>query len=471
MATIALIASLIFSGFLVAMDCRRRKKVSAGIWFPTLLLSIVASRPLSEWVSGTSYSWERAVIGGMGNDVSANPLDTGFFILVMLGSLVLASARGTRWSVLLRANPAIVLFYLYFFLSVSWSGDPSGSLKRVIKDVGLLFVASVLFTESDPTEAIRAVYFRCASILLPLSVVFVKYYPAFGRSYMVNGTMMFTGVTTQKNTLGEICLVFGLLLMWDYLEDLRTATETRWKRGWDRLILIAIAAWLLHLSQSKTALVCVAAGVVLIARNTNFISRRINGLIFAVALWLPFLIFFSQKFGSFIEPLVQALGRNMTFTGRTDIWQHITFGTVNPLIGGGYWNFWGGPDGYAIAESMTTSIPNAHCGYIDVYLDGGFIGLAFLFAVLIVCGNRLLRSFRSNPDVDRFIRVRFAILVVMILYNNAESEFARISPIWFTTLIMIASFPRAAFAGSARTVLSGEAMVGSHRKASVVFAR
>lgn len=471
MATIALIVSLLFSGFLIAVDCRRRKKVSVGVWLPTLLLFIVASRPLSEWVSGTSYSWERAVVGGMGNEASASPLDTGFFILMIVGSFALASTRGTKWKILLRSNPAIVLFYFYFFISVFWSGDPSGSLKRVTKDFGLLLVASVFFTENSPTEAIRAAYFRCAAVLLPLSVVFIKYYPAYGRSYMVNGTMMFTGVTTQKNTLGEICLVFGALLMWDYVEDRRLATGARWKGGLDRLILIAIAVWLLHLSQSKTALICALAGIILIARNTKFTSSRINGLIFAAALSLPFLIFFSQMFSSLIEPFVQAIGRNMTFTGRTNIWQHISLGTVNPIIGSGYWNFWGGPDGYAIAESMSTSIPNAHCGYIDIYLDGGFIGLILLFTVLIVYGNKLLKSFRSNPDWNHFLRVRFAILIAMIIYNNAESEFARISPIWFTTLVMIVSFPRAAFARSAQSVLSHNAKFMRMRKDSVVFVR
>jgi O-antigen ligase len=471
MATVGLIASMLFSGFLVLIDCRRRKRVSAGVLFPTLLLLVIASRPLSEWVSGTSYSWERAQVGGFGNEASASPLDTVFFAFVIIGSLVLASARGTNWKVLLRANPAIVLFYLYFALSVFWSADPSGSLKRVIKDCGLLLVASIFFTENDPTEAIRAVYFRCASILLPMSVVFIKYYPAFGRSYMINGTMMFTGVTTQKNALGEICLVFGLMLTWDYLEELRAAARRSWKRGWDRLILIAIAAWLLHLSQSKTALICAIAGIVLIAGRARPVFKRVSGFMLAMALSLPFLVFFSQRFSSFIAPLVQALGRNMTFTGRTDIWQHLSFSTVNPVIGAGYWNFWGGPGGYAIAEAMGTSVPNAHSGYIDIYLDGGFIGLALLFAILITHGRRLVRSFKTNLDVDPLLRLRFAVLIAVLLYNNAESGFARISPLWFTTLLMIVSFPPRAFERRTRVIVRRPAIFIDYEKESAALVR
>ena len=70
---------------------------------------------------------------------------------------------------------------------------------------------------------------------------------------------------------------------------------------------------------------------------------------------------------------MHALGRNATFTGRTQIWEHINIDTVNPLFGSGYWNFWGGPGGERINQEMQSLIPNAHNGYLDIYLDGGAI--------------------------------------------------------------------------------------------------
>ncbi len=443
MPTFALCICLTFITWLLVQDCRRRQVVSAAVWIPTILLLILGSRPVSLWAAGGKIYAESTAIGGMGNDVSGSPLDLLFFVFVIGGSLLVASSRGFKWGNLFAANRLIALFYFYFALSVCWSGDPEGSIKRIIKDFGLLFVISVIFSERDPLQAMRAVYVRCAIVLLPLSAVLIKYFPSYSRVYAINGDILVTGVTTQKNSLGETSLVLTLFLVWDYLEQRGLGTKLTWRRiGWDRLLLLLMAAWLLQLSQSKTALVCTILGSFLIARSGLLVSKAINRIVLAGALSLPFLLFFSQEFSSVIAPLVQALGRNMTFTGRANIWEHITIETVNPFIGSGYWNFWGGRGGYAIATSMNTSIPNAHCGYVDLYLDGGIIGLILLFMLLVACGGRILKNLTQSRDSDRYQRVRYALLITAIIYNLSEAHFARKSPICFTTLLMIVEFPR-----------------------------
>lgn len=447
MPTFALCICLTFITWLMMRDCRRRPTVSAAVWIPTILLLILGSRPVSLWVAGGKTYAESTAVGGMGNDVSGSPLDLMFFLFVIGGSLIIASSRGVKWVSLFAANRVIALFYIYFAVSVCWSDDPEGSIKRVIKDFGLLFVISVIFSERDPLQAMRAVYVRCAFVLLPLSVVFIKYFPSYSRVYAINGDILNTGVTTQKNSLGETSLVLALFLVWDYIESRGSGARLTLRRiPWDRVVLLLMAAWLLHLSQSKTALICTIVGSFLIARSGWLVSKAINRAVLAGALSLPFLLFFSQEFSSVISPLVQALGRNMTFTGRANIWEHITIETVNPLIGSGYWNFWGGRGGHAIATSMNTSLPNAHCGYVDLYLDGGIIGLILLFMLLVACGGRILKLLAESRDSDRYQRVRLALLVTAIIYNLSESQFARMSPIWFTTLIMIVEFPTKAVA-------------------------
>jgi exopolysaccharide production protein ExoQ len=135
------------------------------------------------------------------------------------------------------------------------------------------------------------------------------------------------------------------------------------------------------------------------------------------------------------------MGRDTTFTGRTNIWKHITIDTVNPLVGAGYWNFWGGPGGFNVNEAMHEVIPNAHNGYVDMYLDGGIIGLTILFIMLVACGGRIIKNLRARSDPDRYLRIRLAFVVVAIMYNLSESTFARMGPIWFTVLLMMTEFP------------------------------
>ena len=103
-----------------------------------------------------------------------------------------------------------------------------------------------------------------------------------------------------------------------------------------------------------------------------------------------------EKFSEVLAPLLHALGRDLTFTGRSEIWTHITLETVNPIYGSGFWNFWGGPGGTRVNEAMHGVIPNAHNGYMDMYLDGGFIALALLYFMLIVCGQKMGSSSKSG---------------------------------------------------------------------------
>ena len=69
-------------------------------------------------------------------------------------------------------------------------------------------------------------------------------------------------------------------------------------------------------------------------------------------------------------------------------------------------------------------IANAHNGYLDIYLDGGILGLTVLFILLVAYGRRLMKNLSS----DRFRRLRFAVLIAVIIYNLTESMYARVSP-------------------------------------------
>jgi O-antigen ligase len=197
----------------------------------------------------------------------------------------------------------------------------------------------------------------------------------------------------------------------------------------------------------------------------------VNLGVFWVALLSPVLLFTSQEFSSVIAPIVEALGRNMTFTGRANIWQHITLDTVNPLIGCGYYNFWGGLGGYAISVAMDTTVPNAHNGYLDLYLDGGFVGLTILSIVLISNGRRLIRRLARKGGINYYARMCFAVLIVAIVSNLAESTLARVSLIWFTTVLMIVEFPAKTSARTARINTTRSADNSLNREQRILASR
>ena len=426
---LALLLCLILIATLLVRDFRRRETLSVAVWLPTVLLLILSSRPVTLWFG------LQGVVVSADNYVEGSPFDRAFYLALILGSGAIATWRNFKWNKFIVANAALTLFYVYFAVSVLWSADPLGSFKRLFKDVGLVVIAAVLMSEKDPLEAIRAVYVRCASVLIPMSVVFIKYFPHLGREYSRGGAGTYTGVTTQKNGLGEIVMIFSLFLLWDYLATRSVGQRGFWKH-WDRLLLFVIGLWLLSTSQSKTALMCMLIGLMLLGVGARFGSAINRGILLG-ALSLPFLLFFTQQFTQLMSPLISALGRDMTFTGRTDIWRAVLAQDFNPFIGAGYWNFWGNSGGDSVRELLqVVEMKSAHNGYLDIYVDGGLIGLTLLFGLLMTQGRRLLRSLTHDP----YERLRFAILIVAILYNLSESTFARLTLTWFTTLMVLVDF-------------------------------
>ena len=56
---------------------------------------------------------------------------------------------------------------------------------------------------------------RVGFLLLPASVLFIKYYGDLGRAYNPDGEQTNTGVTTNKNTLGLIVFLVSLGALWN----------------------------------------------------------------------------------------------------------------------------------------------------------------------------------------------------------------------------------------------------------------
>ena len=79
---------------------------------------------------------------------------------------------------------------------------------------------------------------RLSYLLIPLSILLIKYYPHIGKQYdVLDRRQHYSGATTGKNMLGALCLVSGLFFFWD--------TVTRWsdrkERRTKRIILVNIA--------------------------------------------------------------------------------------------------------------------------------------------------------------------------------------------------------------------------------------
>ena len=77
----------------------------------------------------------------------------------------------------------IVIFFLYEGISILWSDFPFVAFRRWIKASGDFVMVFVLATDPVPVRAITTAIKRSGYILIPLSLLFCKYYPELGRAF------------------------------------------------------------------------------------------------------------------------------------------------------------------------------------------------------------------------------------------------------------------------------------------------
>jgi O-antigen ligase len=137
---------------------------------------------------------------------------------------------------------------------------------------------------------------------------------------------------------------------------------------------------------------------------------------------------------------LQKMGRNPTLTGRTEIWSGLMHFSGNPLIGTGFDSFWMGKRMERMWSSgdLLKGVNEAHNGYLETYLNLGWIGVALL-AVLIVTGYRnILTALRLEPEIGR---IRLGLFVAVIVYSFTEAGFRTNSSVWIAFLFSIAAVP------------------------------
>ena len=418
-----LLASLALSWWLIKRDVARRQGISSAIWIPTIWVAIIGSRPVSMWFG----------FGGGTSTLEGSPLDGLVFFILIFAAFVILFRRGFNWSRVITKNWPIFLFYAFLLISVLWANSPLISFKRWFKEFGNIAVVLVILTEAKPQQALRAVVVRCAYLLVPLSLLFIRYFPSLGRSYSIHGGEgEMTGVTSQKNSLGVLLLVCGLVLLWDWLELRKKQWPSRAIRTESRIHfgLLLLTAYLLHLSNSATSMVCLLFGSVIVgSTRVPFFRRRIH-LLGVATLGVVVTFWILDQTVGLKEKVVTDLGRDMTYTGRTDVWRELLNLHTDPVLGVGFMSFW--DDKHYQSQLPDWIAYSAHNGYLEEYLAGGWVGIFFLIVMLLGAALRINSGLKRDGNYGA---LRLAVFFAFLVGNFSESNIACMTPIGFLFLL------------------------------------
>jgi exopolysaccharide production protein ExoQ len=415
---------------LFVLDRDPRARTSAALWLPVAWLLIAGSRPVSVWLQINSPSSPEQYLEG-------SPVDRAIYLVLMSAGMIVLLGRRQSVVRLLKANGPILIFIAYCAISLSYSDYPGVALRHWIKSLGDYIMVLIVLTDRDQSNAVKQVLAKPGFLLLPLSILFIKYYPDLGRTYSAHwdATQFSIGVAEDKNMLGMTCLVFGLAALWRLLNEISGSRRTRIIAVHGTMVTMGI--WLLISSNSMTSLFCFLLTGAMLAATTFLKIARKNAFVHLAAAG-TLLLCLSPLFLDLSGSILQSIGRDPTLTGRTEIWRNLLDVPVNPVLGTGFESFWLGERLERLWAIPGMHINEAHNGYLEIYLNLGWIGVALMAGIMVAGYRNVLRLLRQDPEAGR---LRLAYFIAGAAYNLTEAAMRTMSLMWIAFLFSMIALP------------------------------
>lgn len=403
---LALIIVLISIGFAIYIEHKRTENLSGAVWIIAIWILYSGSKGLGFFLN-------------IHTTIEAGSLPDRYFLLALgMISIIILFKRHFPLTASLKNNFLAVSILIYSLLSVLWSRDPGISFRRWGREAVALLIALLLCSEKYPIRTIKSAFKKAIYAALPLSILLIKYYPRYGRSYgRWSGEVEWEGIASQKNGLAILCAIAILFLIWSLGPDLKN-----WSQSSQRLpifidiFMVSLALYLMMgprrtLAYSATSFLALTVGLICLIFLKWAVKHGINIekktiilaiIIIAIGIFIPF----SGKIP--IKSIPNLLNRNETLTGRTDIWSAlIPYAKKNILLGHGFGGFW------------TTSLRNeigshAHNGYLNTILDLGLVGVSLFIIFIIILLKRSLFLLNPNTKISFF----FISFIFIILFRN-----------------------------------------------------
>lgn len=264
-------------------------------------------------------------------------------------------------------------------LSTAWSLQPAITFRRVVALFGTTGVAFFIVSRFTFEQFVTLLLWLFFSLTLS-SVLLLVAVPDLAIHFDELHLGAWRGAFAHKNNLGE-AMAIGILV---FLLSSRSALGPRSVTA----IGLALAFLLLFMSGSKASMV--ATAIALSVFPALALIRQPARIAVPFGLALLLVLFTVIAFISLnVESLLLSLGRDLTLTGRTILWQSAFFaGLDHPILGVGYRAFWLGEGGGigalgSGASNFALTIDHGHNGFLDIWLELGIPGLALLLGILI----------------------------------------------------------------------------------------
>ncbi|SES40435.1 exopolysaccharide production protein ExoQ [Tranquillimonas rosea] len=332
---------------------------------------------------------------------------------VYLLTLALAARHSSQVFVAVVRNLPMAALLALCVASVFWSVSGSITGRRVIAllmTMLLAYVIAIRFTPRQQLLLFGGVLGLCTGLSLAAGAVMP------GTAY-APGDGALRGVFLHKNVVGWtgiFTFVLGIAGIHDHARKVRRASWVLAVMG-----LVGVLA-----STSVTSLfgATVGAGLLVVVksimRHRGF--RRMVLTLILLELAAVLLIALSL----YLVPLLDALGKDSTLTGRVPLWETVdTKIAARPVLGYGYGAFWtdGNLAAWEIWSQLQWKAPHAHNGYRDLLLNFGVIGVGVFYVVIAKAVRQGIALCTRDPS-GGWLWPMLAIGVTLVL-NLSETTF------------------------------------------------
>jgi O-antigen ligase len=328
-------------------------------------------------------------------------------------------------------------------LSVGWSDVPSTSFRRSIAlflTTGFAFYVVARFEATEFFKILAAAF-----VIFFVLAVLVAALPGVGITPSGLHEGAWRGLTGQKNEFGRTC---GLALTYFLVLTVLVRPSIR------RYCILAVfsAFALLLLSTSKTPITATAVGLGGMMINVVLLGGQVGRVRFAgemrALLFVVIIAVVATSVLWLVPLVVEAMGRDLTFSGRTELWNWaIGIGGDTPWFGSGYRGFWN--DGntryffeyFAWKRSLSGELSDgfagpthAHSGYVDLWLDLGWVGVTVFAGLICSTFAKIAHCFRAGRrDIACCLS---AITWFLLAYAfTAKSIMQQSEDLWFIFLV------------------------------------
>jgi exopolysaccharide production protein ExoQ len=355
------------------------------------------------------------------------------WLILLFGGIYLLARYSARTLVFIKSlNPFLILFMALATISTIWSIDPGVTIRRVIRIWTIVPVCAAFVLVGWHPRRFQNVLRTLLTCVMIASVIFVYVNPALAvHSPLASAELAnaWHGITTGKNLFGS--LAGACLVLWLHAWLSKQASFLSIVFG------VALSATCLIKSRSSASMMATIFAVVfmlLLLRSPGSLRRYMPAFVTLfgalVVTYILAVLHLVPGLDFILQPIVMFSGKDLTFTGRTNIWYilqlHIR---LRPLLGSGYGAYWVGPQpsspSYAMLQWLYFYPNEGHNGYLDMVNDLGLVGGGCLFAYLgsylrsALYLTLLFRGLLADMSESHWFSVLSVDFVVMTLATTA----------------------------------------------------